>query len=135
MPTTSICVFARMAQIGSKRGRGMAKIKPYQKAVYLDEETAEFTRSYPKDTMVFSETMPGRQLYIIQQGQVKITKIMNNNEVLLAVLKPGDIFGEMSLLENKPRSASAISFEDSVLLAVNRENFRDHGSESTADHQ
>ncbi|MGI9256626.1 MAG: Crp/Fnr family transcriptional regulator [Salinispira sp.] len=119
--------YLRFCPNGANRSdaeRNMEKIQPYQQAVYLNEETAEFTRSYPKDTMIFTETMPGRQLYVIQSGQVKITKIMNNNEVLLAMLKPGDIFGEMSLLENKPRSASAISFENSVLLAVNRRNFQ-----------
>lgn len=101
----------------------MAKIEPYAKAVYLDPPEGQFTRTYPKNTMIFSETMPGQELYIIQKGSIKITKIVNNNEVLLAVLKPGDIFGEMSLIENKPRSASAIAYEDSVLLAVNKENF------------
>jgi len=101
----------------------MMKIKPYSKATYLDGDSEVFTREYPKDTMIFAETMPGRELYIIQKGSVKITKIVNDNEVLLAVLKAGDIFGEMSLIENKPRSASAIAFEDSVLLAVNKENF------------
>ncbi|MFO8064258.1 MAG: Crp/Fnr family transcriptional regulator [Spirochaetota bacterium] len=101
----------------------MMKIKPYAKAVYLDGGGEVFTRTYPKDTMIFAETMPGRELYIIQKGSVKITKIVNDNEVLLAVLKQGDIFGEMSLIENKPRSASAIAFEETVLLAVNQENF------------
>ncbi|TVR28991.1 MAG: Crp/Fnr family transcriptional regulator [Spirochaetaceae bacterium] len=101
----------------------MMKIKPYSKAVYLEGNEQAFTRTYPKDTMVFCETMPGRELYIIQKGSVKITKIVNDNEVLLAVLKQGDIFGEMSLIENKPRSASAVAFEDAVLLAVNKENF------------
>lgn len=101
----------------------MAKIKPYTKAVYLDSKNDEFNRVYPKDTMIFSEAQPGQELYIIQKGSVKITKIVNDNEVLLAVLKAGDIFGEMSLLENKPRSASAIAYEDAQLLAVNRENF------------
>ena len=101
----------------------MQKIEPYAKAVYLDSEEEVFTRTYPKDTMVFSETMPGKELYIIQKGSVKITKIVDDNEVLLAVLKPGDIFGEMALIENKPRSASAIAFEDATLLAVNKENF------------
>ncbi len=101
----------------------MAKIKPYAKAVYLDTNNEEFTRTYPKDTMVFSESQPGQELYIIQKGSVKITKIANDNENLLAVLKPGDIFGEMSLLENKPRSASAIAYDDAVLLAVNQANF------------
>jgi CRP-like cAMP-binding protein len=73
--------------------------------------------------MVFSEGMPGSELYIIQKGSVKITKIVDNNEVLLAVLKPGDIFGEMAILENKMRSASAVAFEDAYLLAVNKANF------------
>lgn len=99
------------------------KIKPYSKAVYLDGSTEEFNRFYPKDTMIFSEGMPGSELYIIQKGSVKITKISDNNEVLLAVLRPGDIFGEMAILENKPRSASAVAFEDAYLLAVNKANF------------
>ncbi|MFW5685293.1 MAG: Crp/Fnr family transcriptional regulator [Spirochaetota bacterium] len=101
----------------------LAKIKPYAKAVYLDGDENVFTRAYPKDTMVFSENMPGKEMYIIQKGSVKITKIVNDSEVLLAVLRQGDMFGEMSLIESKPRSASAIAFEDAVLLAVNKENF------------
>jgi CRP-like cAMP-binding protein len=102
----------------------MAKIKPYSKSVYLDGSSEEFTRTYPKNTMIFSESQPGKELYIIQKGSVKITKIVNDNEVLLALLKPGDIFGEMALLEDKPRSASAIAHEDAVLLAVNKANFK-----------
>ena len=101
----------------------LGKIKPYAKAVYLDGSKEEFNRFYPKDTMIFSEGMPGSELYIIQKGSVKITKIVENSEVLLAVLKPGDIFGEMAILENKPRSASAVAFEDAYLLAVNKANF------------
>ena len=101
----------------------LTKIKPYSKAVYLDGSTEEFNRFYPKDTMIFTEGMPGSELYIIQKGSVKITKIVDNSEVLLAVLKVGDIFGEMALLENKPRSANAVAFEDAYLLAVNKANF------------
>jgi CRP-like cAMP-binding protein len=100
----------------------LAKIKPYAKAVYLDGDENVFTRNYPKDTMIFCENMPGKEMYIIQKGSIKITKIVNDNEVLLAVLKQGDMFGEMSLIESKPRSASAIAFDDAVLLAVNKEN-------------
>ncbi len=85
--------------------------------------TSGLTRQYASDTMIFSEHEPGEELYIIQQGKVKITKIINNQEVLLAVLQPGDIFGEMSLLENKPRSASAIAYGDVVMLTVNKANF------------
>ena len=101
----------------------MAKIHPYAKAVYLDKTSDDFTRTYPKNTMIFSENEPGTELYIIQRGVVKITKIVEDNEVLLAMLKTGDIFGEMALLENKPRSASAIANEDCSLMAVNKANF------------
>jgi CRP-like cAMP-binding protein len=102
----------------------MGKIKPYAKAVYLDGAGEKFTRSYPQNTMIFSESEPGAELFIIQKGSVKITKIINDNEVLLALLKAGDMFGEMALLEDKPRTASAIAHEDAVLLAVNKANFR-----------
>ncbi len=89
----------------------------------LEPKSGEMSRVYPVESMVFCECQPGAELYIIQKGQVKITKIVDNNEVLLAVLKAGDMFGEMALLENKPRSASAIALDGCQLLAVNRQNF------------
>jgi len=92
-------------------------------AEMLEPKTGEMTRIYQDEAMVFCECQPGTELYIIQKGQVKITKIVDNNEVLLAVLKTGDMFGEMALLENKPRSASAIAQAGTQLLAVNRQNF------------
>lgn len=89
----------------------------------LEPKSGEMSRVYPVESMIFCECQPGAELYIIQKGQVKITKIVDNNEVLLAVLKAGDMFGEMALLENKPRSASAIALDGTQLLAVNRQNF------------
>ena len=89
----------------------------------LEPKSGEMSRVYAEEAMIFCECQPGAELYIIQKGQVKITKIVDNNEVLLAVLKAGDMFGEMALLENKPRSASAIALEGCQLLAVNRQNF------------
>lgn len=90
----------------------------------IEPKTDQMVRMYDKEAMVFCECQSGSELYIIQKGHVKITKIVDNNEVLLAVLKEGDMFGEMALLENKPRSASAIVMEDGCqLLVVNRQNF------------
>jgi CRP-like cAMP-binding protein len=99
------------------------KIGPYAKSVKLDFKSDEFNRAYPKDSMIFSEGEPGEELFIIQKGSVKIAKIVDNNEVLLAVLKTGDIFGEMALLESKPRAACAVAYEECQLMAVNRVNF------------
>lgn len=101
----------------------MMKIAPYVKGITLDFNPDQSLRTYPKDALIFSEGEPGDELYIIQKGSVKITKVVNDNEVLLAVLKAGDIFGEMALLESKPRAAGAVSYEDCQLMAVNRANF------------
>jgi CRP-like cAMP-binding protein len=101
----------------------LAKIARYAQSIKFDFKEDEFTRTYLKDTMLFSECEPGDELYIIQKGSVKITKIVDNKEVMLALLKAGDIFGEMALLESKPRSASAIAYEDCIVMAVNRANF------------
>jgi CRP-like cAMP-binding protein len=91
------------------------------KLVYRNEGK---NRIYPQNTMFFSEAEPGDELFIIKRGSVKITKIIAHNEVLLAVLKEGDIFGEMALLENKPRTASAIAYEECEVIAVSLENFK-----------
>jgi CRP-like cAMP-binding protein len=103
----------------------MLKLAPRVKNVKLEHNTAEFNRIYARDTMIFSEGENGQELYIIQKGSVKIVKIVRNREVLLAVLHTGDIFGEMALLESKPRVACAIAFEDTTLMTVSRQNFED----------
>jgi len=102
----------------------MKKIAPYIKEPQKDFKPGEMTRSYVKDSIIFCEGEPGDELFIIQKGSVKIIKITENNEILLAVLKTGDIFGEMALLESKPRAAGAVAYEDCQLMAVNRDNFQ-----------
>ena len=112
------------AQAAQKRFMGIKAMGVKIPVEMLEPKTDQMVRSYEKEAMVFCECQSGGELYIIQKGHVKITKIVDNNEILLAVLKEGDMFGEMALLENKPRSASAIVMEDGCqLLAVNRQNF------------
>lgn len=84
---------------------------------------ASINRHVKADDMIFCENEPGYELYIIQGGRIKITKMVDGQEVMLAVLQPGDIFGEMAILDNKPRSATAICAEDATLLAINKANF------------
>ncbi len=103
--------------------QNMLKIQPHLKDDQFSHRQQGFNRRYRDNEILFLEHEPGEELYIIQKGKIKITKIVDNNEVLLAVLKPGDIFGEMAILENKPRSASAISFGEGEVLAVSKDNF------------
>jgi CRP-like cAMP-binding protein len=83
----------------------------------------EAARTYEKDDMIFAEGEPGGEIFIIRGGSVKITRVSKSGEILLAILKPGDIFGEMALLEDKPRGASAVAYEKCDLMVVNQANF------------
>ncbi|QEN03577.1 cyclic nucleotide-binding domain-containing protein [Thiospirochaeta perfilievii] len=107
----------------------MERLKPYAKSQIALQGDTSFVRHYPKDCMIFGEGQKGTELYILQKGQVKITKIVENKEIILAILKAGDMFGEMALLEDKPRSASAISYENADLMVISRSNFKKMVSE------
>jgi CRP-like cAMP-binding protein len=89
----------------------------------IPEFGTEVTRIYPKSNMLFAEGEPGDELFIIQKGIVKVSKIVDDNEMILAMLEAGDIFGEMALMENKPRLANAVAFEDCTVMVVNKTNF------------
>lgn len=80
-------------------------------------------RMYVNGQMLISEFEPGYEAFIIETGKVKITKIINHKEVLLAVLKPGDIFGEMAIINNQARAASAVAYGDTTCLVLNEKNF------------
>lgn len=102
--------------------RKFIALRQRAKAAYL-EPSNEIFREYPADSMIFSECQKGADMFIIQEGSVRISKVVDGNEVTLALLKKGDMFGEMALLENKPRSASAIAHEPCRLMVVNMANF------------
>lgn len=82
-----------------------------------------FAKQFPQGTMIFSEYEPGNTFYLIQSGRVRITKIVGEFEKAIDILNPGELFGEMAILEEAPRSASAIALDDCVLLEFNKENF------------
>ncbi len=82
-----------------------------------------FAVSYPADEIIFCEYEPGDAFYLIQQGRVQISKIMGDIEKTIDVLQPGEIFGEMAILEEAPRSATAITVGPVKCLEFNRANF------------
>ena len=88
-------------------------------------------RRYPKDTVVFFENEQGDTLFMILEGRVRVTILGDDGrEVILSVLSPGDFFGEIALLDNEPRSATAIAAEDSELLLLQRNEFQGAMSEN-----
>jgi CRP-like cAMP-binding protein len=84
-----------------------------------------FVKPYRQGATLFLEGMPGEVLYVILKGSVDILKRQAGGEGKLASLGPGDFLGEMSLIDDALRSASAKVAEDSELLVVTRKCFRD----------
>jgi len=84
---------------------------------------SKFGKEFEPNKIIFCEFESGNDFYLIQTGRVKISKIVNNTEKTMDVLGPGDIFGEMAILEAAPRSASAIALDKVTALHFNRENF------------
>ena len=101
----------------------------------LDDKLFEkFGVEYAPGEIIFCEFEPGNEFYFIQSGQVKIVKIINNTEKTLDILEAGEIFGEMAILEEEPRSASVIAAGNVKLFRFHRDNFETilHGNPQLA---
>jgi CRP-like cAMP-binding protein len=76
------------------------------------------------DQVIFREGKPGNAAYVVQEGQVEVYKTLNGEEeVILGTIEAGGLFGELALVDNKPRMASARAKERTVLIAINRQTF------------
>ncbi len=91
----------------------------------LDSLLAVATRrKFPKDSVIFFEHDPGDSLFMILSGRVKVTILSDDGrEIILSVLGEKDFFGEMSLLDNEPRSATAIAMEDTEVVILHQREF------------
>jgi CRP/FNR family transcriptional regulator, cyclic AMP receptor protein len=84
-----------------------------------------FEKEYRKGTALFFEGMAGGIMYLVKEGSVDIFKKKGMEELPLATLGPGDFVGEMSLIDDEPRSAAAKVNEASVLMVITKKNFQD----------
>ncbi len=85
-------------------------------------------REYPEGAVILSQEEPGEALFVLVRGRVKVVLYgQSGREVILSVFRtPGDFFGEMSLLDDQPRSATVIAGERSRLLVLSRAAFQEH---------
>ena len=85
------------------------------------------TRHSPKGNIIFLQGDAGDAFYLILSGEVKVTLLGGDGrEYILGFLKSGDFFGEMSLFDNAPRSASVVTTEDARFLLIRRQAFLNH---------
>lgn len=81
-------------------------------------------KEYLKDTIIFDEGSIGTSMMVIAQGKVRVSQKADlQTEEALKVLKTGEVFGEMALLEDLPRSATAIAHSNVIIISIDRESF------------
>jgi EAL domain-containing protein (putative c-di-GMP-specific phosphodiesterase class I) len=77
--------------------------------------------SFSPGTTIFREGEPGDQAYIIERGKVEVSALKQGQRLVLAVLEEGDVLGEMALLDNERRTATATALEAAEVLVIPRE--------------
>ncbi|ACR13158.1 Crp/Fnr family transcriptional regulator [Teredinibacter turnerae] len=96
-------------------------------AQYLEQlEKLSVTRSYPKNTILVTEGDESNHLYIIKKGKVSVFLTGDDGrQVILNFMTEGEYFGELSLLDGEPRSASVMTVSPCEFIAISRASFQD----------
>jgi CRP-like cAMP-binding protein len=79
--------------------------------------------TYPEGTVLCVEGEVSSELFLIQKGRVKVSKLFDNKEVVLSIMDAGAMLGEMALLESKPRSATITALVDSEIVVLTSDRF------------
>ena len=96
----------------------------------LDEEIDDLTalaqiKKLSKDTTIFHAGDPADAVFVVASGRIKVViTSTDGKEFILTVLGPGQVFGEMALLESAPRSASVVTLSAVEVLVINRADFQ-----------
>lgn len=85
-------------------------------------------RAFAQGEIIFHEGDPGQMLYLIQSGQVRIfVNGLDGSETSVILFgRPGEIFGELAVVDGMPRSATAVALGQTILYTMSHENFRKH---------
>jgi len=99
-------------------------------ASLLTEHT--HTRTYPANSILINEGDDTDSLYVILEGEVKAyASDENGKEVILNILGPGEYFGELSLVDDEPRSASVMTLKPTKAMIISKQNFKHCLSENS----
>ncbi len=88
-----------------------------------DPLVERYGRDVPAGTVLFREGDRGAEMYVVHSGKVELTRRLRDGDGHLAFVPPGEFFGEMAIVNNRPRSATATVVEDAVLLAIDGKTF------------
>lgn len=89
----------------------------------MSDGLERFARDFKAGDVLFEEGQPGDFMYVVQSGEIEIRRTVGESERVLAVLPAGEFFGEMAILNGRPRSATAVVRTDARLLVIEGKTF------------
>ena len=89
----------------------------------MNDVLDRFARDFAQGTVLFEEGQPGDYMYVVQSGEVEIRRQVGETERVLAVLPAGEFFGEMAILNGRPRSATAVVRTRARLIVIEGKTF------------
>jgi CRP/FNR family transcriptional regulator, cyclic AMP receptor protein len=89
----------------------------------VNDVLERFARDFEPGTVLFHEGQPGDYMYVVQSGEVEIRRAVGETERVLAVLSSGEFFGEMAILNGRPRSATAVVRTHARLIVIEGKTF------------
>jgi CRP-like cAMP-binding protein len=104
----------------------LLNVKSFKELTGSDMDALNSVCAYETFTagqVIFPEEGAGDKMYIIKTGSVKITKKVKEMENTIALLEPGEFFGEMALLDGMPRSAAAKAVNNTEVIMITRESY------------
>ncbi len=113
-----LAAVSRGAPVDYDDDSGNASLKLFQLPAF-----ERFAKTYEPGEVIIAEYEPGDSFYLIQSGRVQLVKCVNGSKKNLDVLKPGEFFGEMAILDNSARSATCMAAGKVKCLEFNKENF------------
>ena len=91
-----------------------------------------FGTRYERGEVVFREGDPGDRMYVIMSGEVEVSSEQRGKRVMLARMKRGEFFGEMSLIDDMPRSATVTALRSTRLLPMSRRSLFERAEQDPA---
>jgi len=89
----------------------------------VNDALERLARAFPSGTVLFEEGQPGDDMYIVIDGEIELRRQVGESERVLAVLPAGEFFGEMAILNRRPRSATAVVRSDARLFVIDGTTF------------
>jgi CRP-like cAMP-binding protein len=106
--------------------RGCPLFAPCPEGVLAEVGQRLRHRHFRRNEVIFHQGDPGDSLHVIIAGSIKIVlPSMEGDEAIIATLQPGDFFGELALLDGRPRSATAVAVDAAETLSLPRDTFRE----------